>query len=85
MTPHVPAKPMTRKASAAKAKPATWQGLSPAEQGEALMLIHGEQIMWRSGRGTNWHASSLHIVKMRHRVLGLAIKALRQLARGKRP
>jgi hypothetical protein len=45
------------------------------------MLIRGEQIMWSTGERTNWDPGSLPTVRLRYRVLGLALRALRELAK----
>jgi hypothetical protein len=55
--------------------------LPAGEQRQALCLIRSEQLMWRSGKGTNWHPSSLPTVSLNYRVLGAAIAELRKRGR----
>lgn len=54
-----------------------WQELPANERQQALRLIRGEQFMWRSGKGTNWHPGALRRVQMNYRILGAALAVLR--------
>lgn len=69
----VPKKRKTARAGTGK----TWRTLTAWERSHAISMVQGEQIMWRYGKGTNWHPGSLPDVKRNYRVLGAAVAHLR--------
>lgn len=57
-----------------------WRALSEADREEALMLIHGEKIMWSPGM-KNWAREAKPIARKRYQVLDLAMRVLREAAK----
>jgi hypothetical protein len=55
--------------------------LTQAERDEAHYLIRGEQLMWLVGKNHNWAPEAVPIVRLRYRVLGVALEELKRAAR----